>query len=50
MTEDEVRQFIQFYERLTRANLATLPGKADIVFHLDETHGISHRRSNLEGL
>jgi len=40
MSKDQITRFIQFYERLTRANLATLPEIADVVFWLDETHAI----------
>ena len=42
MSEDEVRHFIQFFERLTRANLETLPTVADIVYELDATHSITN--------
>ncbi|MGI9232100.1 MAG: hypothetical protein ACR2RD_00580 [Woeseiaceae bacterium] len=40
MNEHQIRGFIQFYERLTRANLGTLRDTADVVFELDETHSI----------
>ncbi len=40
MNREQIERFIQFYERLTRSNLATLPGIADVVFTLDETHSI----------
>lgn len=40
MNEDQVTRFIQYYERLTRANLATLADRADVVFELDERHRI----------
>lgn len=43
MSEQEIVRFIQFYERLTRANLARLPDRADIVFHLNEAHEVTHR-------
>lgn len=41
MNEKQITRFLQYYERLTRANLATLPGQADLVFELDEDHSIS---------
>ncbi len=41
MNKDQIARFVQFYERLTRANLATLPEIADVVFRLDETHSIT---------
>lgn len=40
MSEQQIRKFIQFYERLTRANLATLRKTADVVFELDDSHSI----------
>jgi D-glycerate 3-kinase len=40
MSEQQIGQFIEFYERLTRANLATLGNSADVVFELDESHSI----------
>ena len=44
MNEAQVTRFIQFFERLTRANLATLTDVADIVFDLDETHAVASAR------
>ena len=41
MTREEIARFIQFYERLTKANLATLPNRADIVINMDDTHSVS---------
>lgn len=41
MNREQIARFIQFYERLTRANLATLPNRADIVIQLDESHSVS---------
>ena len=41
MNEKQITRFLQFYERLTRANLATLPNQADLAFELDENHSIS---------
>ncbi len=43
MSEQELVRFIQFYERLTRANLSRLPTQADIVFHLNNAHEVTHR-------
>lgn len=45
MNREQVTRFVQFFERLTRANLATLPDTADIVFTLDETHAVSSARA-----
>ena len=38
MSAAEIRQFIQHYERLTRANLAAMPVDADVLIQLDENH------------
>ena len=40
MNRQQITRFIQFYERLTRANLASLPNSADVLFKLDDTHSI----------
>ena len=40
MSKQQIARFIQFYERLTRANLAALPEKADFVFRLNGSHAI----------
>jgi D-glycerate 3-kinase len=34
MNQDQLRRFIQHYERITRHGLATLPERADVVFQL----------------
>ncbi len=41
MNKQQITRFLQSYERLTRANLAALPNRADVVFSLDDTHSIS---------
>lgn len=41
MSDREVRDFINYYERLTRHNLATLDDIADVVFDLDESHAVA---------
>ncbi len=38
MTDAQVAQFIQYFERLTRADLAKLPGIADAVLEFDNAH------------
>lgn len=40
MSEDEVREFISYYERLTRWMLEEMPGRADVIVHLNEHHRI----------
>jgi D-glycerate 3-kinase len=44
MNDDEVREFISYYERLTRHALETLPGTADVVFELDGDHRVRSAR------
>lgn len=39
MDSTELARFIQHYERITRANLAALPQRADAVLWLDDDHG-----------
>lgn len=41
MDERQLARFMQFYERLTRANLASLGESADVVVQLDDTHACS---------
>jgi len=38
MSARQIEEFIQFYERITRNNLERLPGIADVVLELDESH------------
>jgi len=38
MNRDQIAKFIQYYERLTRANFVSLPKIADIVLELDQNH------------
>lgn len=40
MSDSEVREFISYYERLTREALRTLPGTADVVFELGSNHSV----------
>lgn len=41
MSDQEIARFIQHYQRLTQANIATLPEVADVVFSLNSQHEIS---------
>ena len=36
MSKEQVREFIQYYQRITEHLLATLPSKADVVWELDD--------------
>ncbi len=38
MSDVQVNQFVMHYERLTRHMLEEMPGRADILFPLNETH------------
>ena len=38
MNREKISDFIQHYERLTRANIAGLPETADVTFELDDDH------------
>lgn len=40
MSRKQIERFIQFYERLTRVNLATIPNRAAVVIELDDTHSV----------
>ncbi|MBL4820251.1 MAG: hypothetical protein JKY98_04550 [Gammaproteobacteria bacterium] len=41
MDSENLKQFIQHFERLTLHGLEQLPARADLVFHLDRQHRIS---------
>ena len=47
MSREQVAEFIQYYERLTRHCLATLPERADCVFYLNADHGIASASGSL---
>ena len=38
MNREQITDFVQHYERLTRANIAGLPETADVTFELDDNH------------
>jgi len=46
MTDDQVDRFIMHYERLTRHILSEMPGRADMVFDLDDSHSAARVRIN----
>ncbi|PCH61942.1 MAG: hypothetical protein COC19_03610 [SAR86 cluster bacterium] len=50
MNKAQLQRFLQFFERLTRHGFNTLDSHANLVFNLDENHGISsatHSNANL---
>lgn len=40
MNQEQINQFIEYYERLSRHCLAELPARADIIFSMNDQHGI----------
>lgn len=48
MNEQQLKRFIQHYERITRQNLLQLPSLADIVLTLNDEHGIDAMSSNID--
>ncbi len=40
MNAEEIQRFMQFFERLTRHNLSSMPARADVLFALDEAHRV----------
>tara|TARA_B110000305_G_scaffold161663_1_gene178918 strand:- start:2569 stop:3459 length:891 start_codon:yes stop_codon:yes gene_type:complete len=46
MTEIEIRQFVAYYERITRWMLLEMAGRASVVVSLDEHHSIEHVQVN----
>ncbi|WP_298450294.1 hypothetical protein [uncultured Marinobacter sp.] len=43
MGNDEVARFIMHYERITRASLAEMPARADVVIDVSESHSLSFK-------
>jgi len=41
MTDDQVARFIMHYERITRACLAEMPARADVLIRVDNNHNFS---------
>lgn len=44
MDADEIREFISYYERLTRRALRALPAVADVTFELGNDHTVTAAR------
>ncbi len=47
MDEHAIKQFIQYYQRITEHLLLTLPNKVDYLFELDEQRNIIHSSQRL---
>jgi len=43
MSEAGVREFLMYFERITRAMLEEMPGRVDITLSLDKTHCLDSR-------
>jgi len=41
MSADEIKHFIQHFERITRHSLTEMPGRADVVLEINSSHQIS---------
>ena len=46
MSDEQIRDFIMFYERITKHMLKTLPKKADVTINIDESHRLKSIRFN----
>lgn len=42
MSDDEIDRFIMHYERISRHTLKEMPGRADVIIHLDNDHQIKN--------
>ncbi len=42
MNSDEVKRFVEHYERLTKHMLNDLPRRSDIVINIDDSHNLTH--------
>ncbi|WP_239985851.1 hypothetical protein [Marinobacter salexigens] len=43
MSDDEITRFIMHYERITKASLAEMPARADVVIGVSESHSLSFK-------
>jgi D-glycerate 3-kinase len=46
MTDSQIKNFIMFYERLTKHMLKTLPQKAESVVNIDNKHRLKNIKFN----
>ena len=46
MTDIEIKNFIMYYERLTRHMLKNLKGKSDFVINIDKKHRLKSMKIN----
>ena len=46
MTDKQIKNFVMYYERLTKHMLKTLPKKANIVISIDEKHRLKSIKFN----
>ena len=46
MTDKDIKNFIMYYERITKHMLKTLPKKADIIIRIDKSHRLKSIKFN----
>ena len=46
MTDNKIKNFVMYYERLTKHMLKTLPKKANVVIRIDNKHRLKSIRFN----
>ena len=46
MTDKQIKNFVMYYERITKHMLKTLPRKSDITVSIDESHRLKSIKFN----
>ena len=46
MTDKQIKNFIMYYERITKHMLKTLPKKSDIIIRIDKSHRLKSIKFN----
>ena len=46
MTDKQIKNFVMYYERITKHMLKTLPKKSDITISIDESHRLKSIKFN----
>ena len=46
MTDEQIKNFIMYYERITKHMLRTLPKKFDIIIRIDKSHRLKSIKFN----
>jgi len=42
MDESQIKRFVMHYQRITESNLTEMPGRADVVLHLNQEHNVAN--------